>query len=56
MKAETIDITPTWESIMPVLIMVLQNSKAQPSSRKEAESELMRLARMVDNLNSNRKQ
>lgn len=45
MKA--IDITPTWEGLMPMLVEVAANGDST-EGRKQAMSELMRLARMVD--------
>ena len=45
-----INITPTWESVMPMLFMVLENGTTE--GKREAQEELMRLARMVDTLNA----
>ena len=47
---KTIDITPTWEGILPVMLEVLNNPKANLQSKKEVRSELMRLARIADSL------
>ena len=49
-----VDITPTWEAIMPVLIHLVRCGTNQEGLRN-AEAELMRLARMVDALNAKQK-
>ena len=46
---ETIDLTPSWESVMPALISALQNGSS--AGEKLAIEELMSLARRVDRLN-----
>lgn len=43
---KTIDVTPTWASIMPLLITALQDGT--PSGQDAATRELMRLAKMMD--------
>ena len=47
---EHIDLTPTWQSIMPMLISVVQDGA--PKGRKNAVEEIMRLAASVDKRNS----
>lgn len=47
-EQKTIDITPTWEAIMPVLIDILKNNNSTESAKSEAASEIMRLARNMD--------
>lgn len=54
--SESIDLTPTWEGIMPMLICVLQNPDAEPEGIRAVTSELMRLARMGDKLAEVKKQ
>jgi hypothetical protein len=49
MENETIDITPTWEGILPVLVEVAVNGTSL-EGRKEAMNELRRLARIVDSM------
>ena len=49
-EVQTIDMTPTWEAIMPGLIMALQNGTGE--GPKMAREELMRLARLVDEANA----
>lgn len=42
----TIDLTPTWEQILPTLLMLLENGNAE--GRKTARTELARMARIAD--------
>jgi len=51
---QKIDITPTWEGLLPVMIQVLRNPKANPSSIKEITGELMRLAKFADDANKSK--
>lgn len=44
----TVDITPSWTGILPVLIGVLQNPKAPITAHREAEAELQRMAKLAD--------
>ena len=48
---ETIDITPTWESLIPAMIAVLQNPKAPKEAVQGITEELTRLAKIADSLN-----
>ena len=48
---KTIDITPTWASIIPPLLEVLKNPKAPAQAKKEVTAELIRLAKIVDDQN-----
>ena len=48
---KTIDITPTWASIIPPLLEVLKNPKAPAQAKKEVTAELVRLAKIVDGQN-----
>ena len=45
-ELRTIDITPTWEGLMPVMIALVKQGN------KVAEDELMKLARSVDQRNA----
>lgn len=45
---KTIDITPTWRSVMPIMIEVLKNPNANYESKRDIELELYRLANMAD--------
>ena len=56
MKTKTIDTTPTWEFAVQVYCAVLQNPDASTESLRGAQDELLRLARIVDNLKSNQPQ
>ena len=44
---QTIDLTPTWEGLVPVLAHILQNSES-PSVRKNITEELLKMARAAD--------
>lgn len=46
---QTLDLTPTWESIMPALIMALQSGTEK--GKAMARDELMALAKAVDEAN-----
>ena len=43
---ETIDVTPTWEQILPTLLLLLRNSNEK--GKAEAVKELQRMARAAD--------
>lgn len=49
-KPETINIIPSWESILPLLVEAAANGTTS-EGRKAAMSELLRLARTVDQMN-----
>ena len=53
---ETIDVTPKWSAIVPLMIGVLKNPKADPESRKFVEVELIRLAKIADQAKERAKQ
>lgn len=42
----TVDITPTWTTIVPILLAVLENNALQ--GRAAAEAELRRMAKLAD--------
>lgn len=46
--AESIDITPTWQAIIPIIVMTLENPDASFEALKTAESELQRMAKLAD--------
>jgi len=48
---ETIDITPTWSALILPMVEVLKNPKADPQAKKDIQSELLRLAKIVDDQN-----
>ena len=45
---KTIDMTPTWEGVLPVLIMTLQRPKVDPDSLETAQTELTKMAKLAD--------
>lgn len=45
-KTKTIDLTPTWQGILPSLIALLNSDSLK--SRQVAESELRRMAGLAD--------
>ena len=48
---ETIDITPTWSSLVPIMVEVLKNPRANGTAKAEVTQELLRLAKIVDDQN-----
>jgi hypothetical protein len=53
---ETIDITPKWEHLIHVMIEVLQNPKASVDSKREIRAELVKMAKVMDQLNEEAKE
>tara|TARA_B100001093_G_scaffold347651_1_gene332238 strand:- start:2335 stop:2505 length:171 start_codon:yes stop_codon:yes gene_type:complete len=53
---ETIDITPTWSALIPIMVEVLKSPKASNSAKQEVVVELKRLAKIVDDQNRKAKQ
>ena len=43
---ETVDLTPKWEAITPVLLKILEQGKIRDSS--DIKAELVRMARLAD--------
>ena len=41
-------MTPSWEGVLPVLIMTLQRSKVDPDSLETAQTELTKMAKLAD--------
>ena len=52
----TINITPSWSSLILPMLEVLKNPKADPKAKKEITSEILRLARIADQYNEQTKQ
>ena len=52
---ETIDITPTWSSLVPIMVEVLKNPKANKTAKAEVTQELLRLAKIADDQNEKAK-
>jgi len=46
MTSKTVDLTPTWQGILPALLNLLQSD--HPVTRRVAESELRRMAGLAD--------
>jgi len=53
---DTIDITPTWSALVPIMIEVLKNPIANKVAKAEVTQELLRHAKIVDNQNERTKQ
>jgi Zn-finger nucleic acid-binding protein len=51
-KTMTIDITPTWSQIMPWLIRGLEDRRMTENAKDGFRAELMRLARLIDDMNA----
>jgi hypothetical protein len=47
---ETIDITPTWESLVPALVHIIQHSKSA-TARADIVQELKSMAQAADRWN-----
>jgi len=48
---DTIDITPKWSALILPMIEVLKNPNAEPQAKKLVQAEILRLAKIADNLN-----
>ena len=48
---KTIDITPTWSALVPIMVEVLKNPRANNAAKQEVVVELKRLAKIVDDQN-----
>jgi hypothetical protein len=46
MMKEYIDVTPTWEALVPLFVEIIRNGEFQ--ARMNAEEELYRMARAAD--------
>ena len=44
----TIDMTPTWEAVTPILVMTLQRTKNDPEAIDIAQKELTKMAKLAD--------
>ena len=53
---ETIDITPTWSALIPIMVEILKNPKSNNASKQEVVTELKRLAKIADDQNERAKQ
>ena len=48
MTTKTVDLTPTWQGILPALLNLLQSDN--PRTRELAEAEMYRMARSADRM------
>jgi hypothetical protein len=48
--SQTIDLTPTWETAVRIYCQVLQNPEAADAAVINAQEDLLKLARYVDQL------
>ena len=55
MKEKTIDVTPTWAGLIPVMIKILKSPRANNVAKQEVTQELLRLAKIVDDQNEKAK-
>lgn len=46
-----VDITPTWEDILPVMLMVLENA-SDPDAQRKIRDEFRRMAEAADKWNA----
>jgi hypothetical protein len=46
----TVDLTPTWQDVLPAMLAVIQNPKAPQKSRTAMYVELGRMAQAPDRL------
>ena len=53
---ETIDITPTWSALIPIMVEVLKNPKANNDAKQEVIVELKNLAKFADAQNKKLKE
>lgn len=52
---KTIDMTPTWASTVHILMMCLENPKADEEAKQCARDEILRLARAFDQVQADRR-
>ena len=48
----TIDLTPTWGALLPIMFAVLENPKATADAKDAIRGEFRRLAKAVDDMNT----
>jgi hypothetical protein len=54
-KLETIDLTPTWSGLVPLMCAVLENPDADYAAKKDIRDEIARMAKAVDKFNADNK-
>jgi hypothetical protein len=50
---KTINITPKWSGIIPVLLEILKRPEIDAKSKQLAEEEIIRMAKIADSANNN---
>ena len=50
--SETVDLTPTWVALVPLMVAVLQNANAAPGSHEAITESLLVMAQAVDAQNA----
>jgi hypothetical protein len=48
---KTINLTPSWESILPLMLVCIENKELRQSSRVELHEEFRRMAEAADKYN-----
>ena len=49
---KTIDMTPTWKQVLPMMIMCIENPDLMPESRIDLRLEFDRMAEAADKFNA----
>lgn len=52
MMTKTVDVTPTWESMVPVLMYIIRRDGDSPKTMKDMEQELRNMAQAADRWNA----
>lgn len=55
-EVDYIDLTPTWQGLIPAFVAVLGNPDADHSAKQTIQDELLRIAKVVDELNASNKE
>jgi hypothetical protein len=50
---KTIDITPRWQGVLPIMLQVLEDPNFPPEAKDYIRSEIIKLAQFVDRVNDN---
>jgi len=49
---ETIDLTPTWESLVPAMVYILQHSYESETTKQNIAAEIRKMAKAADMWNA----
>jgi hypothetical protein len=52
---KTIDLTPSWSALVPAMLAVLENPKAEKESKEFIRGEFRRMAEFCDQVNKESK-